>query len=313
MNTVIYYRDSNGNPGDTCSNMGCQLLLSKAIGPHYTVSYYANQPFSLDMPLSVNDVAVVCGSPWLWNHCETSAKYALLRNFLKLADAKVKVVVGLGSSYTLDTTPDPLTCDVWRDFDLVLCRDRLAAQLLANQGVASLTVPCPAFFAGRQLARHRPAESKLLVYTAFASSVPGSNFADQGRITEYDNWQLDWLKRGFPTLAMTVPDYEDLVRRGFEPRYYSTDPRSFAAIMALHHEVYSGRVHGAIVAKAIGCDSYLFPIDSRSVTAAHLGVNMFMAPGNYAELDNVLKLRLTHETVARFIQTAVAKKLKLSS
>lgn len=311
MKTIIYYRDSNGNPGDTFSNMGCQLLCGRAIGPHYTVSWYATQPFSTDMPLSTHDAAVVCGSPWLWDQCNQSEKYQLLRQFLDFSQAKLKLVIGLGSSFILgQKRPPTLDTDIWREFDLVLCRDQLAADLLSEDGVKATVVPCPAYFAGLELAK-RTAQGgpEVLVYTAFADprSVPGAKYADPTALAEFQEFQRRWLKQGRPVLTMTVPDLEEVNRLGKEPTWHSVDPATLTRHFTSFSAVYTGRVHGAIVAQAAGCAAHLFPIDSRAVTAVQVGVKLFGRGANdHHELQGLLDLRgVAGPTVVKMIRDAL--------
>lgn len=282
MKTIAYWHDDNGNIGDTMTVMGCHGVVNDAIGVHYPISYCSRLSEAMKtVVLPEIDVAVVCGGPWLWDNCVSSAKYDMLRNFIEHIKAPVKIALGIGASYVI-TEPKPVTAlesaDFWRQFDFVACRDALAAELLRGPHVDLW--PCPSYFIGEML---RPVvdhiNDSVLVYTALDNnrSVPTAIYAKPELVAAYLKFQEQWVHDGKPTVTLTWIDRVAFTEKyGREPEIHAGSPNRAARTLAKFKNIYTARVHAAVFAASLKINSHLFAVDSRALTAYHLGVKPFM-------------------------------------
>jgi len=282
MKTIAYFHDDNGNIGDTMTVMGCHALMNDALGVHYPISWCSRiaEPMKA-VVLPEIDAAVVCGGPWLWDNCLKSQKYDLLRDFLERTKAPINIALGLGASYVI-THPKPERSqelvDFWQRFNFIACRDALAADLLKELN-ADLW-PCPTFYTGESL---RPvidsAKESVLVYTALDNprSVPTAKYADAESVNTYLRFQEQWITEGKPVAVVTWVDRDDFVTRySRQPDVYANSPKQAAHNLTEFKNVYTARVHAAILAASLKLNSHLFAVDSRALTAYHLGVKPFL-------------------------------------
>lgn len=322
MKTIAYWHDDNGNIGDTMTVMGCHGLMNDAIGVHYPIPYCSRLADAMKtVVLPEIDVAVVCGGPWLWDNCVDSQKYTLLRNFLEHTKAPIKIALGIGASYVI-TEPKPVdaptSVDFWRQFNFVACRDALAAELL--RGLNTDLWPCPSYFTGEML---RPVVDhmmdSILVYTALDNerSVPTAKYARPELVATYLKFQEQWLKDGKPTATITWIDRVDFTEKfGREPDIHADSPAKATRHLAEFKNVYTARVHAAIIAAGLKINSHLFAVDSRALSAYHLGAKPFLCqhpemPGAdlrslpFQQLANRLRVALNTEKHVRGAEASV--------
>lgn len=307
MKTVAYFHDDNGNIGDTATVMGCHALMHGAIGAHYPISYCTR--IASVMPTVVLpkiDIAVLCGGPWLWEGCLPTAKYDMLREFLKLTQAPLNIALGLGASYVLNTVPeiDAELLSFWNQFQFIACRDSLAAHLL--QPINADLWPCPSYYGTEnlRLPTSAPVNDSVLVYTALENekSVPTAKYLEPKAAEAYSKFQEEWLAEKKPVMVCTWPDRSTFVERySREPDIYAIDPASAVQHLVLYRKVFTARVHCALMASALGLESYLFTVDSRALTAFHVGSEPLLS--RYPSFPSVPFAMIPQSQAVNIIQT----------
>jgi hypothetical protein len=191
------------------------------------------------------DCLVVCGTPWLFDRCAQSFKVNELARVCAAFDGR-KIAVGIGSSYPLDMVPVLDSADVWRGFDRIAVRDRLAQTLLAAHGITSDRLACPAIGARRFAC---PKTRRVLVVTA-AAPVPAGPFDD--------------------IIALSQDDADDAYRRGFRHVQLVTDAARLKRAVLSATVLTASRVHTCIYAHG-ECEIRPIAVDTRMASYTELG------------------------------------------
>ncbi len=295
MNMLFIIPDPAANPGDTIIRHGVIELLGSCLGSCSPDYYY----FESDRPELVEhnaailqkdyDLLVVCGTPWLWDHCISSRKYRELQGLLSAFASATKIALGIGACLPFGETSKLLCRDqatvaglqnVWEQFALITTRDRLAATILRKCGIPHHSDFCPSVLAvahhDRQGASYVHAGGKrkggLVFYTpqhGISRTVLPREF-----VRQYLEMQISLARNHDLEVACLLPHERDYLADIFPDRDIAILDRAekIIAFVANRETVITGRVHVAIPAFLAGAATFLLPVDSRYRTAAELGI-----------------------------------------
>jgi len=289
MKRAICLQAGNGNAGDSVANLGCRGLFMKLFqnGVIYD-SYHMAEPEALRYDLIQfyrNEFALVLCTPWIWDRCETSVKYEILKDFNKRATADRRLALGLGSAYHLDSDQidkktgvwDPRTIEMvqeyWEGYEHIVCRDRLAYHMF-GQFIPEdrLTImPCPSFYISQVFdIKPKKIKSEVLVYAEINSQIFWKIREDQ--VQKPMDYQDKLIKDGIDVITM-IPRDRDHFRDtyGREPTYHVVDPLDIVNTIGEYSKLISPRVHACMPALSLGLDVEIIPLDTRALTAVHLG------------------------------------------
>ena len=221
----------------------------------------------------------------MWQAAGRSRKYAILSDYLTSVTAGKRIAFGIGSAYNLDhNRPEETfsgemetqtTHEVWSKVDKIVCRDRLAHLIFLNMfGPEKVDIlPCPSFYSA-QIFKVLPdaVEERLLVFCNVSPETQWGIQPEDVRIAM--ELQDKLVASNIPTLTMTDGDQESFQRRyGKMPSHNLRSPRAIIAAIAGYHSLISARVHACMPALSLGMEVDIIPLDSRALTAIHLGAN----------------------------------------
>ena len=277
MLTITYVGTDHHNPGDTITDLGVRALMHRGFGLHHGVQVMLRDEVDVDQyVLPPSDVLVVSGTPWLWDRFDESEKVRNLLLFLEGDNSTVRIALGIGSCYLSGYGPGPearaAVDKVFGSFDAVLCRDPLAWEIAhGSLGDRALLRPCPSVFAPHALGVVAdPTEDLALVFVDPFHCF-GSGYLDPEVQRRVALVQDDLLNAGAQALCMTDVDEQAYRARHGVPACASRHPQTILEFLGRFSRVVSGRVHGAVPARALGCTVDLLPLDSRALTATLVG------------------------------------------
>lgn len=197
---------------------------------------------------------VVAGTPWFWDRCEQSEKYAWLADVLRKHENPIAVGVGacLPPGYDVSlllNNPETVTAcaSLWSKFKKVIVRDPVAHEFLLTIGVENTLLPCPSVFCDP-------------IPEVFLTPNPGSTL-----VIATQPWDDS------PYAPPKLPDIEGDVtylNYGYGVRQ---DPYIFLRFAAQFETVISARVHAVL--PLIGHRrTSVISTDSRHLAATHAGI-----------------------------------------
>lgn len=301
---IVYLHPTKGtNIGDNLTFLGTKYLITSAFGPHEEVIAELG-PIELNPQLLHQyddlqaDIFVVSGTPWLWDQCENSNKYKVLRYFVDKFKGKVKIALGIGSCYPIGSNTikefithkersNFRTCmrDTWGQFNVVITRDVLAARTFTELGIECLDTLCTSIhslgYFKDIINRQRVLSTKpLLVFYNPAHGVSKSS-CDKYFIKDYLEYQYQYIEKYNPEIITICPlDEQDLHAQGIQNVTWIKSAEQLVDKLLNHKLIVSGRIHSAIPAQALGISTYILPIDSRYLTAVRVGVRPIFTLGN---------------------------------
>jgi hypothetical protein len=249
---------------------GCKSILNIAAFDRYifiddhklqqTVDFYPDEKF---------DLIVYCGTPWLWDGMEYTAKYV---NTLAVRDAhpEAKMVwLGIGSSLYLNdenstilrTTNDQKMLRETFKNDLVFVRDSLAHDILHQAGVNHHYVMCPSYFFNPVCETTR--EYDVIFYHAPKTGI-SCDYWDEQKLREYNNIYAYFSTEVELKVAVCEKEEVEIVRKLFGRNpILLKDPIDTFNICKKARKVLSGRIHNAVPALVYGAEVGIVPVDSR--------------------------------------------------
>lgn len=280
MLNVTFVGTDHHNPGDTLSDVGVRALSTAMFGAHHATQVMLRDDVDVGRyALPPADVLVVAGTPWLWDRFQDSPKARQLHAILARQRATLRLVLGAGSCYLPGCRPGRDTtaaiAQLFGTFDAVVCRDVLAFVLCREAlGDRALLRPCPSVHAAEAYGvAAEPTRELALVYVDPWHCF-GSDYLDADVQRRVALAQVELLRRGADAVCMTPVDARSYRARFGEPVVATRDPRTLLRTLARYRRVVSGRVHGAVPARAMGAEVELFPLDSRALTATFVGCRL---------------------------------------
>jgi len=307
MKILLVFPSHSTNTGDKVILLGTENILKEAFG-EIEFSYLGFKNESLN-PHIKNisediDLIVMAGTPWFWEACHRSPKYAQLMDIVCIEKIK-KVGLGLGSCYPLNTSilktsvyPDMTAVEKgrgdWRHadmvqiqdrfgkFDLLFTRDPVAQELLKTAGIESYEAVCPAVFACKfdnSSVKNKP----LLIFQNPKFGISGES-CDEDFTKQYLNYQLKLIEKYNMEVRTTSPVDSDWLRDVAKLKCERSDDggvpystwiktsEELLLVLKQFNPVISCRVHAAVPSRALGNLTYILPMDTRFLVATKIGV-----------------------------------------
>lgn len=309
---ILYLHPTTGtNLGDNLTFLGTKYLMEKVYGQHEVIiaelGPLQDNPELLSTYNKVEaDIFVVSGTPWIWDHCEVSNKYKVLRYFINKFKNKLKIALGIGSCFPLgsNTIREYVThkeratfrqnmSSTWGQFNVVITRDVIAAQTFKELGIDCLDTYCTSLHSlhnfNKIINKKRNISNKpLLVFYNPGHGVSTAS-CDTYFIQDYLEYQYQYIKYYNPDIVTICPmDRDDLVNRGIQNVRWLESTEGLIDTLLNYKLVVSGRIHSAIPAQALGLSTYILPVDSRYLTATRVGVRPIFTLGNTTREFNTL-------------------------
>lgn len=182
----------------------------------------------------------VIGTPWLWNLCWESPKYQHLVRLMEERKFKRKIALGIGSCFGWSGRIDlslnaRRVVDLWRGFDLVVCRDEIAKSLIPD----SLCLPCPSLW-----------------FMDSWSQSPHKELLQIG----CEPWHSEYITD--PSWLSQSQDYWNYRRTIFRDR---KDLETAFSFILSHKKVISKRIHAILPASPF-IQTRCVPSDSRAMS-----------------------------------------------
>lgn len=248
--------------GKFCENLGDNIV---EIGARRVI----------DVDEDSNTMAIV-GTPWFWDGCHSSAKYSWLENQLDAYPEAKFIAVGIGSCLALRSSIDCLlggetaeACKrIWSRFKKITVRDPLTFEFLTAIGIECKLLPCPS----------------VLYPLPEVGSTPGTEL-----FIDAPCWHAGMEnERGL----IHAPGGD---RFNYQPG--PCDRRRLDAVLSFfmgYESIVSARVHALM--PLIGQRTLsIIPLDSRVLTATHLGVPAWPEEPKLTPLDLVSVQHLYRE------------------
>jgi hypothetical protein len=288
MITAMCLQVDNGNVGDSIASLGGRGLFLKAFGSVILDSWYLKEPPLPypGIPFIPMDYAMVLCTPWIWDQAYLSPKYLALKDFSECVRAGRYLALGAGSSYLLDYTGGKgayydektgvICAKYWEKFDHIICRDRLAQHIFSHMvGPDKVSLmPCPSFYIAQTFEIVATREQDHILAFCDVSEKTWKHVKPRIREAAMA-YQDNLVRQGIDVLAMTPQDRDTFRERyGRQPTYIHFDPLDVVNCLARYRKATSARVHACMPSLSLGLDVDIIPIDSRSLTAHHLGAKV---------------------------------------
>jgi len=272
------------NPGDEWARMGVVKLIravdKKAeLFPVDKLCHYLDDTTDCDR-------IVFCGQPFVWAHSSHNTTMAPWWHGLStwMLESGKLILGGYGIFLNHDNEGKPIVVggdDVLNPIRSVVekcraayCRNPLAKDLLSHSAVVQ---PCPSIFAGSHLTNVR--NIKLC---NFMDGGGHYRHKDESRAAQWDaiEYRIAMIlqKAGF-VFAAHVPCERSLAmdRFGWDENQiitYDNSPEDFLNHYSRCVAYFGNRVHGAIVSRSFGADSWLVGLDTRMRAAELVGAKV---------------------------------------
>lgn len=225
------------------------------------------------------DTLIVCGTPWLWDHCHASKKYA----DLKAAAARAKRVhaYGIGACFSshddyrrlaLNNPSNDAIRKLWSTFEYIEVRDRLAKAIFDHLGIACTLARCPSVHSIEGLPRDTRGDVLIPYDPSKGLSRSTLKEGFMRRWTEHFRVCRDLLRN--PTvLAVTEADQiwaMTALELDAAP-LWTMEVETVVQRLAQADRVVTGRIHMGLPALAAGKHVQFFGCDTRVMTAEHAG------------------------------------------
>lgn len=236
------------NPGDNIVERGAETLLKDV------------------------DATALIGTPWFWDGCERSDKYAWLERELDTRSGERLIAIGIGSCVTLGDAygsvlrrPETIeACKrIWSRFAVIAVRDPVAWSFLTELNIVCGLLPCPSVF--------YPLPKSVCI----TAPAPGSRlYVDAPR------WHSDM---SIAACRAHVPDGFDHFT--YRPGYYDSGRLDvMLTFLASYETIVSARIH-ALLPLARLRKTAVVPFDSRATTATCIGIPTWPDAPTVASID----------------------------
>lgn len=217
------------------------------------------------------DRLVVAGTPWIWDQCERSQKYARLRQAIEQHSELHAVGIGACFPFQMQNDP-PVNAEalhaIWSRFDRITVRDRTSQEIFDQLGIFAELMPCPS-------TRVRPNVELADEYNLCVAYDPSRGLSRSALHAGHQQRWRDIHRRlgvdhTWRCIVISQDDCDFARSLGLRPQHV-TDEVELFRIIGRARQVVSGRIHSAIPAINLGKPTLTLGLDSRVETVQHLG------------------------------------------
>jgi len=234
------------------------------------------------------DLAVVAGTPEWFG-------LPMIKFYRAIRQSDIPLIL-LGVGYIdrrIAFSYDELYC-FKKLLKLAIVRDEYASRALTEIGVRHELLPCPALFAAAYpiTRKSRKREHKKIAFVIQTNRTINQSIPEElvyASICEVKRMRQHGFK--VDVICHYIDEFADF-SRSLAPVRYSYDSSDYLSIFADYDLVISTRLHGAILANALGKPAILLNIDSRSAGAAKLFPFIYITTPNdlLSQIDKVFNL-----------------------
>ena len=303
MRVLCIHPNSDYNIGDLMTLWGTKYLMRRAFDDVEFLQFdtrRAEEEIETYVP-QYNwgddvDVILLAGSPWIGVNGDDPQRRMVFQALERWPRA-AKIALGVGSMMSHTRMGEGNFTGVHADFlacfDLVVVRDILAKQILAEQRIDSVLQYDTSIYARfcLQAAEPVPGRAILVYYDPLANDVFAHAPADVWNA--HVDYQLAWAdSNDADVYVVTSGDKGSLSEKGIPGRFVC-DLEWLATRFSTTEKVLSGRVHQAILAKIMGSPQVAcLPVDSRFLTVLNIGIEVKQAVSLFSLKYKKLKFRL---------------------
>jgi ribosomal protein L25 (general stress protein Ctc) len=252
---------------------GCKSILNIAQFDRYIYNNDLQDQAPADFyPDEKFDLFVYCGTPWIWDQMQFTAKYRNVLNAIK-AHPEAKIVwLGIGSSlYLQDMTSNILKSKADQYMlkqtfknQTVIVRDSLA-QSLIKPVKDQHYLPCPAFFNNPVCETSR--EVNVAFYHVIKTGISNGGWT-QENIEIYRETFRKFVMDNKAQIVVCEPEEVPLAEIIFKRNDIHLIKHNVDTFYWCKkaNKVLSGRIHNVVPAIVYGAEVGLVPVDSRHLT-----------------------------------------------
>lgn len=279
MNILMIGPNKN-NATDGVIIRGIEYLISRSYPDHYITYRELNdivpQSKADFFHLLRFDLIVIAGTPWLWDSFQNSVKWQnLLVCLLDAHPQSKRLFMGIGSCLTLYNNDPNILCRPEEQAAMrsiynsstVIVRDSIAFLKLAEAGIKSHFLPCPAYFCygDEKPSQASQDEKNIFIWVDPKQTISAIDWQDSEKLIEYYNICLDFYKKFNPTVYCTsASEISTAIKIGLPAPILLSKTDDTLNLMRGAHRVLSGRVHCAVPAIAQRANVGLMALDTRS-------------------------------------------------
>ncbi len=244
----------------------------------------------IELPKHFPSHIIVLGTPWLWDQCWKSHKYANLQSYFNMFPKAKKLFLGIGACFPLGKE-DEVYSNIIQNLDkltvfdnaTVIARDVLTANILG-----STLLPCPAYYANVTIPRPTLGNSTMFWYDP-SIGISSSGWDDMK--DEYIEKFREEFRQYDPTVYCVDSKEIKLAQEiGLGTPQRIQDVNHAKLIINNSARVFSGRVHLAVPAYITGYNTQLVAVDSRAKTFEDVTNGTIKGPGQaFPEYIQILK------------------------
>lgn len=320
MKNVLYYHPVGySNPGDDITYHGGLEIMKLSIGNHNIYNFCTEDLKSITSEnieiFKKCDILVIPGTPWIWNNCNLTPKYDVLKFVLSFFKDKKKIALGIGSGFPLNysyTETFNHLVEFWKDFDFISTRDFICSSVLNKAGIYSYSTFCTSVFYPYYKEKNSSNNKPTLVFYNPKTWGHGRYLTEE-YLDRYVQFQIDFINKYNPNiLVLDNSEMEFINNMGRECHKVSSH-EDVVSKLSTSSFVVSGRIHSAIPARMMNIPAYILPVDSRWNTTINFGItpiinfetnNLF--PDSHIKLNNLKDISIKEANV---ISSMIKEKL----
>lgn len=274
MNILLIGANPN-NSTDGVIVKGIQYLLKRNF-PSCEIDYEIINDYkriTLDYVREYYHLIVVCGTPWLWDSFQNSAKFHNLQVIFKKHPKAKKLFFGVGSCLYLkdvgtNLVKRPEEVKALRSIycnATVIVRDTVAKDIMDHAKIESTLLPCPAYYCYGDEPKTTSKTKNVLIYQAPDISISRGEWQNPDKLKEYYNKMREFQQKHNAEVYCADPaEVSYAIKNGFPEPTVLKDVYDTLDLMRGADKVLSGRVHCSVPAIAQGADVELMALDTRS-------------------------------------------------
>lgn len=251
---------------------GCKSILNIAAFDRYVLinDYFESHDI---YPNEKFDLIVYCGTPFLWDGMQHTAKYKNTMGVIA-AHPEAKVIwLGIGSSLYLGdetrtnilrhTNDQIMLQNTFTEDSLVFVRDSLAHEILTKAGVNHHFLPCPSYFFNPVCETRE--EYNIAFYHAPKTGIAAGYF-NEAMLERYNNIFKKFVEYNkVPYVFVCEQEEIEIASKLFREQVVLLLENKLDTFYecSVANKVLSSRIHNAVPALVYGAQVGIVPVDSR--------------------------------------------------
>jgi polysaccharide pyruvyl transferase WcaK-like protein len=248
---------------------------------------YALMPDSCLLPADKFDLIVYCGTPFLSDQIHLSPKWKNVERLRELHASVPFIFMGIGSSVNLSSMNSAFLRDdehrqAFASFfgtaAITTVRDEFAQSVLADAGVASTLLPCPAYYV--PVTQDSNKKGPALIFYDPRKGISQGDWKSEQKFIKYAAEFRDYYFNRDPDVYVASDDdVAGCIEIGLPTPKVLRTPEDLYKVIKEATFLLTGRVHNAIPAHMNDVLTVLLAVDSRAYTFYDFGGSVIF-PGS---------------------------------